>query len=97
MSEAPTYPFAPKSNKHLHAGQFWAIPLGDGRFAAGRIMAVPAFGEKDTRGFVAGLMDWIGSAAPDADAFAGRAVVDQFDVSRRARDWRWRRNGLGTA
>jgi hypothetical protein len=31
--------------------------LSDGRYAAGRVMAVPAFGESDTRGFVAGLMD----------------------------------------
>jgi len=49
--------FKPKSNRHLRPGQFWAIPLADGRFAAGRVMAVPAFGEKDMRGFVAGLME----------------------------------------
>jgi hypothetical protein len=77
VSATPTYPFTPKSNKHLRAGQFWAIPLADGRFAAGRVMAVPAFGEKDTRGFVAGLIDWIGAAPPDADALAGRPVVAQ--------------------
>ena len=40
-------------------------------------MAVPAFGEKDTRGFVAGLMDWLGAAPPDADAIAGWSVVAQ--------------------
>src|SRR6266571_2363521 len=69
--------FKPKSNRHLRPGQFWAIPLADGRFAAGRVMAVPAFGEKDTRGFVAGLMDWIGARPPDAAALAGRTVVAQ--------------------
>lgn len=73
----PQYPFEPKSNKLLRAGQFWAIPLADGRFAAGRVMAVPAFGEKDTRGFVAGLLDWIDTAPPDAEAIAGRSVVAQ--------------------
>src|SRR6266566_811632 len=72
--------FKPKSNRHLRPGQFWAIPLADGRFAAGRVMAVPAFGEKDTRGFVAGLMDWIGTRPPDAEALAGRAVVAQGSI-----------------
>ena len=40
-------------------------------------MAARAFGEKDTRGFVAGLMDWIGGAPPDPEALAGGTVVAQ--------------------
>ena len=44
MPTEPDYPFEPKLNKHLRPGQFWAILLADGRFAAGRVMAVPAFG-----------------------------------------------------
>jgi hypothetical protein len=74
---APIYPFEPKSNTHLRPGQFWAIPLADGRFAAGRVMAVPAFGEKDARGFVGGLMDWIGGSPPEAEALTGATVVAQ--------------------
>jgi hypothetical protein len=77
MAGEPEYPFEPKSNKRLRAGQFWAIPLADGRFAVGRVMAVPAFGDRDTRGFVAGLLDWIGATPPDAEAVAGRSVVVQ--------------------
>jgi hypothetical protein len=67
----------PKSNRFLRPGQFWAIPLANGRFACGRIMAVPAFGQKDRTGFVAGLMDWTGSAPPQADDLAGTAVLQQ--------------------
>src|SRR6266700_932410 len=36
----PEYPFEPKSNTHLLPGQFWGVPLSDGRWACGRVLAV---------------------------------------------------------
>ena len=33
MTNVPSYPFVPKSNVQLAPGQFWSIPLSDGRFA----------------------------------------------------------------
>src|SRR5262249_10570900 len=36
----PTYPFVPRSTAYLRPGQFWAIPLSDGRFACGRVLAL---------------------------------------------------------
>jgi hypothetical protein len=33
-----TYPFVPRSNAKFRPGQFWAIPLPDGRFACGRVL-----------------------------------------------------------
>jgi hypothetical protein len=69
------YPFVPKSNKFLRPGQFWAIPLSNGKFAAGRVMAVPAFGPKDRVGVVIGLMDWSGDHEPTASDLAGRGVL----------------------
>jgi hypothetical protein len=33
-----TYPFVPKTNAQLVAGQSWSIPLSDGRFACGRVL-----------------------------------------------------------
>lgn len=73
----PTYPFTPKSNRHLRPGQFWAIPLRDGRYACGRVMAVPAFGPTDRVGVVVGLIDWCGDSPPSADDIAGCAVLEQ--------------------
>src|SRR4029453_16833845 len=67
----PAYPFVPKSNRYLEAGQFWALPLSDGRYGCGRVMAVPAFGAKDRVGSVAGLAGWIGSEPPTEAAIAG--------------------------
>jgi hypothetical protein len=77
VADSPPYWFVPKSNRYLRPGQFRALPLADGRFAAGRVTAVPTFGDKDTRGFVAGLMEWIDTSPPDSEALAGRAVVAQ--------------------
>jgi hypothetical protein len=36
----PKYPFEPKSNTHHLPGQFWGVPLSDGRWAYGRVLAV---------------------------------------------------------
>jgi len=66
-----------KSNRLLRPGQFWAIPLSDGRFGAGRVMTVPAFGAKDRVGVVVGLMDWVGDHEPTADDLAARNVLVQ--------------------
>lgn len=77
MSDNATYPFTPKSNHWLRPGQFWAIPLSNGRFAAGRVLAVPAFGARDRVGVVIGLMDWTGDQEPTAADLAGRGVVAQ--------------------
>lgn len=77
MATEPTYPLVPKSNRLLRPGQFWAIPLSDGRFAAGRVMAVPAFGPGDHTGVVVGLVDWVGDAPPTSEDLAGRPLLVQ--------------------
>jgi hypothetical protein len=61
----PAYPFLPKSNRQLRPGQFWPVPLSDGRFACGRVIAAASpIGSRV--GFIAGLMDWVGDAPPTA-------------------------------
>ena len=76
---APAYPFVPKSNRWLEAGQFWAVPLSDGRFACGRVLDVPR--ELDLHVpvartmFLAGLLDWVGDTPPTAAAIAGAGLL----------------------
>jgi hypothetical protein len=69
------YPFEPRSNAHLEAGQFWGIPLSDGRFACGRVLAVPRSPDPaypvNARTFLAGLLDWVGDAPPTSASIAG--------------------------
>ncbi len=71
------YPFIPKSNRFLRPGQFWAIQLSNGKFAAGRVTAVPAFGPRDRTGIVIGLIDWSGDHPPTASDIAGRPILVQ--------------------
>lgn len=81
MAAQPEYPFEPKSNAYLRPGQFWGLPLSDGRWACGRVLGLPTEGDPyfpgGTRAFLAGLMDWIGNVEPDADSIGGHAVVAQ--------------------
>ncbi|HTG42351.1 MAG TPA: hypothetical protein VK697_12140 [Methylomirabilota bacterium] len=71
-----TYPLTPKTNAHLIPGQFWSIPLSDGRFGSGRVLSVdhdrPAGGR--TR-FIGAILDWVGEAPPTFEAIAGSAVL----------------------
>ena len=69
---APAYPFVPRTNAQLEPGQFWSIPLSDGRFACGRVLEVGGHSQRRSRTlFVAALLDWVGDAPPTADTLAG--------------------------
>jgi hypothetical protein len=71
------YPFVPRSNRFLAAGQYWALPLSNGQFGCGRVMDVPAFGEGDRVGVVIGLMDWVGGEPPEHNGLAGHQILEQ--------------------
>ncbi len=78
---APRYPFVPKSNRFLERGQYWAVPLSDGRFACGRVLDVPR--EPDLHVpvgrmlFLAGLLDWVGETPPTNQAIEGAVLSAQ--------------------
>jgi len=78
---APGYPFEPKSIAHLVPGQFWGVPLSDGRWACGRVLAVKAESDAyfpgNRRTFLAALMDWEGDQPPTPEGIAGGRVVAQ--------------------
>jgi hypothetical protein len=78
---ASVYPFEPKSNAHLVPGQFWGVPLSDGRWACGRVIAVKAESDAhfpgNSRTFLAALMDWAGDEPPTAERIAGGRVAAQ--------------------
>lgn len=83
MVRPPDYPFEPRSNAYLVPGQFWAVPLDDGRFGCGRVLASSR--DSDDRyllapsrmNFLAALMDWVGSAPPTEDDLVGAKVLAQ--------------------
>ena len=61
MSASPKYPFLPRSTVDLIPGQYWSIPLSNGKYACGRVLQVQ---DGESRNFIAGLMDWCGEAPP---------------------------------
>ena len=70
------YPFVPKTNAKLVPGQFWAIPMSDGRFACGRVLRVDRdrdFGARTM--FVAAVLDWVGAEPPTSESIAGAPVL----------------------
>jgi len=80
-----SYPFVPKSNRTLTAGQFWSLPLSTGRYAAGRVIVARSLGPEEHRIFIVnGLLDWSGDEPPTEIDIAGRAALFQaisnFDV-----------------
>lgn len=84
MATHPGYPFVPKSTTHLRPGDFWGVPLSDGRFACGRVMAVEwpqeddnFLGTRNSRIFFAGLMDWSGEQTPTSDDLVGSQLLAQ--------------------
>jgi hypothetical protein len=68
------YPFEPKSNTYLRSGQFWSVPLSDGRFACGRVLSVPRHPDPlvpvGRKMFLAGLLDWVSDSAPTSEGIA---------------------------
>lgn len=72
------YPFVPESTRTLLPGQFWAIPLSDGSFGCGRVIALK---DKDARyslkAFLAGLLDWHEKTPSSEDTIKGRKTLEQ--------------------
>lgn len=70
------YPFTPKSTAYMKAGQFWPIPLSNGRFACGRVLQIAReHGQSSTKMFLAGLMDWSGSEEPVSNDLEGIRIL----------------------
>jgi hypothetical protein len=61
----------------MKPGQFWAVPLSDGRFGCGYVVSL----DPSRRvGFRAGLTDWVGTAKPTAPDLRGHRVIEQGDA-----------------
>jgi hypothetical protein len=73
----PAYPFLPRSTRWLKRGHFWAIPLGCELYGAGCVVGSSLRdGKRDTRLFIAGVVQWTGSQPPTSAELFGRPLVD---------------------
>ena len=79
------YPFKPKSTAHIQPGDFWALPLSEGRYGCGRVISLKQPGETGARTMLlVGLMDWVGHEPPSAIALAGSRTVVQGEIHLRS-------------
>ncbi len=71
------YPFQPKSTASMHAGQYWPIKLNSGKYACGVVISLiqNEAGKKDSRSFLAGLLDWEGNAIPTPNAISNAKIL----------------------
>ena len=72
------YPFTPKSTSYLEPGQFWAIPLSNGNFACGVVLAKLSNGQKtDNRVFLAALVNWSGPHEPISENIKNTQILKE--------------------
>ena len=72
-----SYPFKPKSTAKLERGQFWAIPLTNGKYCCGIVLhLLQTAGKKEQRTFHAGLVDWVGNIPPTTNDINGREILE---------------------
>jgi hypothetical protein len=70
------YPLVPKSAKTLRPGQYWAVPMQNGRFACGRVLQVGGSEvPTPTKAFFGALHSWVGSAAPNDQTELGSDLI----------------------
>ena len=54
------YPLTPKTTAHLRPGQFWSIPMSDGRFGCGRVLRADTGSATGGRTrFIGAILDWV--------------------------------------
>lgn len=77
MPDQPSYPFVPRSTAYLIPGQFWGLPLSDGRYGCARVLRIGTGNSHESRvDFIFGLLDWVDTQPPNELSIAGAKVVE---------------------
>ncbi|MAB42076.1 MAG: hypothetical protein CMK77_07305 [Pseudomonadales bacterium] len=71
------YPITPTKVSEIKEGEYFYIPLIDGRFACGRILMIEKKNDRKTKLFLAGLHDWSGKELPSNDDIHERPIIEQ--------------------
>lgn len=66
-----TYPFIPKTTSKVQVGDFWAIRLDDGRYAAGRVLQL-----LDRVTVLGCILDWSSDKPPSVESIAGARIAE---------------------
>jgi hypothetical protein len=80
-----SFPFKPRSTAELMPGDFWALPLTEGKYGCGRVVALkPKHGTGSRFMFLAALLDWIGTSPPTSEHIASCSAIAQGQVHLRS-------------
>lgn len=78
MAKKIVYPFLPKKPSEISEGDFYFIPLSNGRFACGRILLIERTSSgRKTKSLLVGLHDWSGNEHPTAACIHECKIVEQ--------------------
>lgn len=75
--DSRSFPFVPRSARDLLPGDYWAIPLANGRFGCAVVTDLKPSGAATRMGLVAGLLDWIGDAPPSSAQVTASRIFAQ--------------------
>ncbi|QIZ83957.1 hypothetical protein HF888_06825 [Bermanella marisrubri] len=71
------YPITPTKASEIKEGEYFYIPLNDGRFACGRILLIEKKNGRKTKLLLVGLHDWSGSKHPSQVDIHECPIIEQ--------------------
>lgn len=71
------YPIVPIKASEIKEGEYFYIPLSDGRYACGRILLIKKKDGKRTKLLLAALHDWSGEKLPTREDIHRCPIVEQ--------------------
>ncbi|WP_445364512.1 Imm26 family immunity protein [Microbulbifer sp. ANSA003] len=71
------YPHIPKKASEIKEGEFFYIPLSNGSFACGRLLAIEKKSGRKTKSILVGLHDWAGENYPTKEDIHNCAIIEQ--------------------
>jgi|SRR5690606_20997073 hypothetical protein len=81
------FPLIPQKSSDVEDGDFFSIPLSDGRFGCGRVLSILRKSGKRTKTLLCGLHDWAGPNHPEPQDIDGTPIIEQGVMSLEAIAW----------
>lgn len=71
------YPFVPTKASEIQDGDFYFIPLSNGKFACGRVLLIKKKSGRRTKTVLVGLQDWSGENHPTKEDIHECKIIEQ--------------------
>ena len=74
------YPFVPERASQIEDGEFFSIPMKDGRYACGRILLIERKSGRKTKNLLVGIHHWCGDKKPTPEDIHQRPIIEQGEI-----------------